>query len=68
MTRKISLPGLVLGAMTAVIASLLVSHYSLAWLLIGIAAGTVVGAALTRSATDEKAETVRWTREERRTP
>jgi hypothetical protein len=46
MKGKISLPGLLLGALTALAAGLLVSHYSLAWLLMGLAVGMVMGAAL----------------------
>lgn len=46
MDGKISLPGLVLGALTALAAGLFVSHYSLAWLVVGVALGMVLGAAL----------------------
>jgi membrane protease YdiL (CAAX protease family) len=48
MRGKISLPGLLLGAITALAAGLLVSHYSFAWLLIGVAVGMVVGVAVMR--------------------
>jgi hypothetical protein len=48
MKGRISLPGLLLGALTALLAGLLVSHYSFAWLVIGVALGLVMGAALTR--------------------
>ncbi|HKD13410.1 MAG TPA: hypothetical protein VKE71_02600 [Candidatus Angelobacter sp.] len=48
MSSKISLPGLVLGALTALAVGLLVSHYSLAWLVIGVAVGMVMGSALSR--------------------
>ena len=46
MSSKISLPGLVSGALTALAVGLLVSHYSLAWLVIGVAVGMVMGSAL----------------------
>jgi len=48
MKLGISFPGLAAGAVTALIAGLLVSHYSLAWLLMGVATGMVIGAALAR--------------------
>jgi len=48
MSGKISLPGLVSGALTALAVGLLVSHYSLAWLVIGVAVGMVMGSALSR--------------------
>jgi len=48
MQGKVSLPGLLLGAITALAAGLWVSHYSVAWLLIGIAVGIVMGAAVVR--------------------
>jgi uncharacterized membrane protein YadS len=48
MKDKISLPGLVFGALTALAAGLLVSHYSFAWLVIGVALGMVIGSALAR--------------------
>lgn len=48
MKGTISLPGLVLGALTALAAGLLVSHYSFAWLVVGVAMGMVIGAALAR--------------------
>ena len=48
MKLGISFPGLAAGAVTALIAGLLVSHYSLAWLLMGVAAETIIGAALAR--------------------
>jgi uncharacterized membrane protein YccC len=53
MKGTISLPGLLLGACTALVAGLLVSHYSFAWLVIGVALGMVVGAALTRRGPDD---------------
>ncbi|HEY6349192.1 MAG TPA: hypothetical protein VI636_07265 [Candidatus Angelobacter sp.] len=46
MKGKISLPGLLLGAVTALIAGLLVSHYSFAWLILGVALGMLMGSAL----------------------
>ena len=45
MKGKISLPGLLLGAVTALIAGLLVSHYSFAWLILGVALGMLMGSA-----------------------
>src|SRR6266481_661838 len=48
MKGRISLPGLLLGALTALAAGLLVSHYSFAWLVIGVALGMVMGSALAR--------------------
>ena len=48
MKDKVSLPGLLLGALTALAAGLLVSHYSVAWLVIGVALGMVMGSALAR--------------------
>ena len=48
MKLGISFPGLAAGAVTAPIGGLLVSHYSLAWLLMGVAAGMVIGAAFAR--------------------
>ena len=41
MKGRISLTGLLLGALTALAAGLLVSHYSFAWLVIGVALGVV---------------------------
>lgn len=48
MKDRISLPGLVLGASTAILAALLVSHYSFAWLVVGVALGLAIGGALPR--------------------
>ena len=48
MKLGISFPGLAAGAVTALIGGLLVSHYSLAWLLMGVATGMVIGVALAR--------------------
>ena len=48
MDGKISLPGLLLGALTALAAGLFVSHYSFAWLVVGVALGMLLGAALGR--------------------
>lgn len=48
MKGKISLPGLFLGALTALAAGLLVSHYSFAWLVVGVAVGMVMGSAIGR--------------------
>jgi hypothetical protein len=42
MKGRISLPGLLLGALTALAAGLLVSHYSFAWLVLGVALGMVM--------------------------
>jgi hypothetical protein len=44
MKGKVSLPGLLLGVITALAAGLWVSHHSFAWLLIGIAVVLVMGA------------------------
>ena len=55
MKGTISLPGLLLGALTALAAGLLVSHYSLAWLVVGVAMGMVIGAALARRSQDDSA-------------
>ncbi len=48
MKAKISLPGLLLGAITALATGLLASQYSLVWLVIGVALGMLVGAVLVR--------------------
>jgi hypothetical protein len=48
MKGRISVPGLLLGAVAALAAGLLVSHYSFAWLLLGMAVGMVIGAGLMR--------------------
>jgi ABC-type dipeptide/oligopeptide/nickel transport system permease subunit len=48
MNGKISLPGLLFGALTALAVGLLASHYSLAWLVLGVAVGMIMGAVLTR--------------------
>jgi hypothetical protein len=48
MKSKVSLPGLLFGALTALAAGLLVSHYSLAWLIIGLAVGMLMGVVLAR--------------------
>lgn len=48
MKDKISFPGLLFGALTALAAGLFVSHYSFAWLVVGVALGIVVGAVITR--------------------
>jgi uncharacterized membrane protein YccC len=53
MKGKISLPGLLLGAIAALAAGLLVSHYSFAWMLIGVAAAMLLGAAVVRRAPGE---------------
>ena len=57
MKGKISLPGLLLGALTALLAGLLVSHYSFAWLVLGVALGMVLGAAMGRRAPADPALT-----------
>jgi len=46
MRGKISLPGLLLGALMALAAGLLASHYSFAWLILGVALGMLMGSAL----------------------
>ena len=48
MKSKVSLPGLLFGALTALAAGLMVSHYSLAWLIIGLAVGLLMGVVLAR--------------------
>jgi hypothetical protein len=48
MSGKISLPGLLLGFLTALAAGLSVSHYSFAWLVVGVAVGMALGAGLGR--------------------
>lgn len=48
MKSKVSLPGLLFGALVALAAGLLVSHYSLAWLIIGLAVGMLMGVVLAR--------------------
>jgi hypothetical protein len=48
MKGKISLPGLLFGALTALAVGLLASHYSLAWLVLGVAVGMIMGAVLAR--------------------
>ena len=48
MKGKISLPGVLMGALTALAAGLFVSHYSFAWLVVGVALGMVLGAAVVR--------------------
>ena len=48
MKGKISLPGLLLGALTALIAGLLISHYSFGWMVLGVALGMLLGSALGR--------------------
>ncbi|HEY6253005.1 MAG TPA: hypothetical protein VI685_23855 [Candidatus Angelobacter sp.] len=48
MKGKISLPGLLFGALTALVAGLLVSHYSFAWMILGVALGMLMGSALGR--------------------
>lgn len=48
MNGKISLPGLLFGALMALVVGLLVSHYSFAWLILGVALGMLMGSALGR--------------------
>ena len=48
MKSKVSLPGLLLGAFTALAVALLVSHYSFAWLVLGVALGMIMGAVMAR--------------------
>lgn len=50
---RISLPGLLFGAFTALATGLLVSHYSFAWLVIGVAVGMVMGVAVARRNQDD---------------
>lgn len=42
MKGKISLPGLLFGALTAVVAALLVSRYSFGWVVLGVALGMLM--------------------------
>ena len=49
MKGKVSLPGLLFGTLTAVAVWLLVSHYSLAWLVIGVGVGMAMGAVMARA-------------------
>ena len=48
MKGKISLPGLLLGALTALTAGLLISHYSFGWMVLGVALGMLLASALGR--------------------
>jgi hypothetical protein len=57
MKGKVSLSGLLFGALTALAAGLLVSHYSLAWLVIGVAVGMLMGAVLARAGRADNATT-----------
>ena len=45
---KISLPGLLAGAVMALVAGLLISHYSFAWLILGVALGMLMASAAGR--------------------
>lgn len=54
MKGRISLSGLLLGAVTALAVGLLVSRYSLTWLVIGVAVGMAMGAALMRRSQNER--------------
>jgi multisubunit Na+/H+ antiporter MnhE subunit len=49
MKGNVSLPGLLLGTLTALAVWLLVSHYSLAWLVIGVGVGMAMGAVMARA-------------------
>lgn len=49
MKGKVSLPGLLFGTLTALAVWLLVSHYSLAWLVIGVGVGMAMGAVMARA-------------------
>jgi FtsH-binding integral membrane protein len=53
MKAKVSLAGLVLGAVTAMTVGLLVSHYSFAWLVVGMALGLVMGVSMARRSPTE---------------
>jgi hypothetical protein len=48
MNGKISLPGLFFGALTAVVAVLLVSRYSFGWMVLGVALGMLMVSAFGR--------------------
>jgi hypothetical protein len=54
MKGKISLPGLLLGAMTALATGLLASQYSFAWLVVGVALGMVMGAVMARRSPEDR--------------
>lgn len=45
MKGKISLPGLLFGAVLALVAGLLLSHYWFAWLILGVALGMLMASA-----------------------
>jgi NAD/NADP transhydrogenase beta subunit len=59
MTHKVSLSGVLAGGLTAVIAYLLVGHYFVSWLLVGLVLGAVVGAMLARRTPVQSAERLR---------
>jgi hypothetical protein len=44
MKDRVSLSGVLAGGITAVIAYLLVGHYFVSWLLVGLVLGAIVGA------------------------
>ena len=46
MSRKISLPGMLLGAVAAVVAYLLVSPSAIGWILLGMILGAMAAAAV----------------------
>lgn len=48
MRGKISLPGLVFGALTALVAAVLVSRYSFGWMVLGVALGMLMVSAFGR--------------------
>ena len=45
MSRKVSLPGMLLGAVTALVAYLLVSRSVIGWILLGMVLGAMAAAA-----------------------
>lgn len=49
MKGKVSLPGLLFGTLAALAVWLLVSHYSLVWLVIGVGVGMAMGAVMART-------------------
>ena len=59
MKRNISFPGLLSGAGTAVLAALLLSQYSMVWLIVGVALGMALGAALARPGPERAPEKTR---------
>jgi len=55
MKRNISLPGVLLGGVTAVLVYLLVSHSAIGWMLLGMAVGAVAAGAVLAQRNHESA-------------